>query len=146
MQSVAGFVWAGAEDGCINAFDIQAKGKDIKPFKVYKCSKQKTEPPGIRCLLAIREFSDLDSRAKTVRVLSGDTTGTLTMWKVKKKNPSKRVSRNVIASFDGVINCMYQEGESIWVGLLGSISVVDIKVCESFSYFFFCFLTFFLFL
>ena len=41
----------------------------------------------MRSLLAIREFSDFGPGSKHVRVLSGDTSGVVTIWKVKKVTP-----------------------------------------------------------
>ena len=81
LQFIAGFVWSGSEDGSINAFE--ASSKDLKAHHVSKPTKAKEEA-GIRCLLPLREFSDMDAKSKSVRVLSGDNTGALIIWKVKK--------------------------------------------------------------
>jgi len=129
LQVVSGFVWAASEDGNINAFAIDSEKRE-KRMKIHKIHRSKGDEVGIRCLTPLRVLSDLDARSKYVRVVTADTRGVITLWKVKKKSPSNNIHSRIVANFDSVVHCVRQDNvnsDHLWFGLVNNVVVFDWK-------------------
>jgi len=126
MEIVFGYVWTAFEDGSIIAIPIDHDPDRGK--KLVKIQRERQDGACVRSLVALRDLSDLSATSKHVRVVSGDTRGSVIIWKVNKRSPKRVQKDRQLASFDSVVYCIRQDNidsNHIWLGLINFIVVLD---------------------